>query len=151
AWNAALNGGPAVDFELAAIPIIELLSASPIRFDAAGNLFVGGSDAFDATTPEGNFFGLVRAADVLVARAGGGLINTADPTKVRKFDPSHEAEADSFYYVQPNVERSEVYAVDFASDTVFVFGVSAPVPALPPWGLASAAMLIGLLGWRLRR
>jgi hypothetical protein len=140
AWHAALAGGTPVHFETQGIPIVALLSASPIGFDSAGNLVVGGSNSF-GSPPDDNYFAIVHAPAVAAALAGGGLINTSDPSKVRKLDPDTSSSTSS-YAVGANTVRGELYAVPFGSTTVYDFGAPANAPALP--GAAIGALAIGL-------
>jgi hypothetical protein len=142
---AALAGGPPTDFENQGIPIIDLLSGSPLAFDSAGDLVVGGGSSF-STPVDDNYFALVSASAVAAALAGGGSINVADTTKVHKLDP--DPGADSFYYVNCNRARLELYAVNSGSATAFVYTTSAPVPATSPWSLVACATLLLYVGIR---
>jgi hypothetical protein len=140
-WRAAHTSGVPVNFETQGIPIINLLSGSPIVFDAGGDLVVGGGNTM-SQPPDENYFGIVRAAAVQQALAGGGTIPPGDPTKVMKLDP--DPQAGSFYAAVANRPLQEVVAVPSGSTTAYVFRSSpVTVPALPPWSLA---LLLGALG-----
>jgi hypothetical protein len=146
AWSAALAGGPPVNFQLQGIPIVELLSGSPLGFDAAGDLLVGGGNSF-ATVPDDNYFAIVRASAVAAALAGGGMVSTSDPTRVRKLDP--DPGAGSVYGVAANRARGEIYAVNFGSQTAYAFKAVPPVvPATPAWATAALAALLLAVGSR---
>jgi hypothetical protein len=146
AWTAAQAGGTALNFETQGIPIVDLLSGSPLAFDLAGDLLVGGGNSF-GSPPDGNYFAIVDAPAVQTALAGGGLVNGADSSKVRKLDP--DSGAGSFYSVAANATRREIYAVNVGSATVFVYSAAAAaVPAVPPLGLLACASLLLLAGRR---
>lgn len=148
-WLAALNTGTPVNFEAQGIPIADILSGSPLGFDAAGDLFVGGGDSF-AVTPDDNYFAIVRASAIFQALGGGGAVATNDPTRVRKLDP--DAPAGSFYTLAVNRARSEIYAVPGGSTTAFVYRAPpAAVPALSTWAAILLAIALALVGARSAR
>lgn len=66
-WQNALATNTPLDFEASGAPIVDLLSAYPIGFDASGNLFVGGSDIFG--TGDSGYAALVDAEAVANAVA----------------------------------------------------------------------------------
>lgn len=114
-WRAALHGGPPVDFEAQGTVIVTVLSASPLDFDASGNLFVGGADFGGGDI---NFAAFISSAAVRSALEGNGPVNTSDPAQVRKVDP--DPAPDSAYNIIVNRARNEVYLTSSGSH-VFVF------------------------------
>jgi hypothetical protein len=143
AWQAAPVNGP-VNFETQAIPIVDLLSASPIAFDSAGDLLVGGGDF---TRNDLDYAAVVRASAIASAMAGGGVIDASDPTKVRRLDP--DPAASSTYTVMFNSGRNETYLVSFGSSTVNVYSPAAiNAPAMPVWALSMLAVALVGIGWR---
>jgi hypothetical protein len=138
-WQAALAGGPPVNFETAGVPVITLFSGSPLTFDGSGNLFVGGTP----DTSQGAF-ALVRASRVASAVAGGGAINPSDASAVRRFDPS--SGASSTYSIAFNAVRAEVYARELGETSVAVLTAGPPmVAAVPALPLHYAGVLAALL------
>lgn len=106
-WQPALTGGPPAQFETQGIPIVDLLSAAPIGFDAAGDLIVGGGNFF-GSPPDDNYFAIVDASAVTAARGGAGMISGSNTAAVRKLDPAPGTNND--YYTGVNLVRSELYA-----------------------------------------
>jgi hypothetical protein len=103
-----------------------------------------------AQPPDANYFAIVRAAAVLQALAGAGPIATNDPTKVMKLDP--DPAAGSFYAVNVNRARTEVYAVPGGSTTAYVYRAApAAVPALSPGVAALLGLALALAGGRFAR
>ena len=139
-WQAARTGGPVVHFETGAIAIVDVLSASPLQFDGSGNLLVGGGDFASADM---NYAAVVRGAAVVSALSGGGPVNPADPTKVRRLDPD-TVSGSNFYSVTANRGLGEFYVQDGGSTTVSVYRRTSSVPALSPFGIGLLA--VGLLG-----
>ncbi|MFG0252251.1 MAG: hypothetical protein ACF8NJ_05190, partial [Phycisphaerales bacterium JB038] len=82
-WQAGLIGDP-TDFEAAGVFIVDLLSAGSLGFDAEGNFFVGGGDAFSG---DAGYFALIDDAALAAALAGLGAIDVHDPAQGRTFDP----------------------------------------------------------------
>src|SRR5262249_36512161 len=120
--------------------IVDLLSGSPLAFDAAGNLLVGGGDLFGSG--DGDYFAIVRSTAVASALAGGGQINAADTNKVLKPDPD-VASNSNFYAVAANRARTEIYAVDFGATTAYVYRpIAASVPDAPVWARSAIALLL---------
>lgn len=117
-WIGPLFGAPAVNFETSGTPIVDLLSASSLGFDARGNLLVGGGDFFGGTDLD--FAAVVNGSDVLQALLGGGPVNPADPNEVLKLDPDGSSSS-NLYTIQANHPRDELYVVDSSSPTVFVY------------------------------
>jgi len=131
AWQAALSGGAAVDFEAAGTLVVDVLSASALGFDAEGNLHVGGSDLFGGG--EGDFAALVRSSAVLAALGGGGPADVGDPQEVRQFDPD-SANDFNLYDVNYNDVTGELYFRE--GGTVYSFVVPEP-----------AALVLLAIGW----
>ncbi|MFQ5494850.1 MAG: hypothetical protein ACE5EX_05675, partial [Phycisphaerae bacterium] len=124
-WEAALAGGPPLDFESTGTLIVDILSASPLGFDAEGNLFVGGGDV----PPDADFVALVRGSAVAAALTGAGPVDPADPLLVRRLDPD-PAGAAAFYSALFNAATGELYVRDFADTTVYVYDTELDVPTL---------------------
>jgi hypothetical protein len=120
--QTSLSGGSATNFETQAEPIITLLSASPLQFDAEGNLFIAGGDSVGGAGA--GFAGIVRASAVTSALGAGGPINPNDTTAVRKFDPDTSS-ASNFYSVTTNKTRTEFYLQD-AGNAASVYLYAAP-------------------------
>lgn len=83
AFNHADWSGGSVDFEVGGTLIGEVLSAGSLDFDAEGNLFVGGGDFPD----DAGYLGVVGNASLAGVLAGGGPIDAADGSQVRRLDP----------------------------------------------------------------
>jgi hypothetical protein len=139
AWEPALTGGAAVDFENSGTLVGDLLSAGSLGFDVAGNLFVGGGDLFGSG--DGDYAALVSAAALQHALAGLGAVNPADPTQVRRLDPD-AAYPFNYYDVNYNAVSGELYLREGA--TVYAYAV--PEPA----SLVLMAVLLMAAGRRLR-
>jgi hypothetical protein len=144
-WTAAVTLGTPIDFETHGIPIIDLLSGSPLAFDLAGDLVVGGGNSF-GTPPDGNYFAVVNATAVATALGGGGFISTTDPTKVHRFDPDFTAL--SFYAVGANTTRNEIYAINGSSLVFTLTSNPNAVPAAPRTVLAAFVALLLVAGAR---
>jgi hypothetical protein len=137
-WRAVITSGAPLNFETQGIPIVDLLSASPLDFDSQGNLFVAGSPGSNPIN-----FALVHAPAIATALAGGGLIDTSVSTNVRYFDPDPSG---SFFTVNVNRVRQEVYGVDFGTTTAYTFKAASPVPAAPEWSLGLLAVALASVG-----
>jgi hypothetical protein len=103
-WQAGLQGDPA-DFEQEAIFIVDLLSAGSLGFDAEGNFFVGGGDAF---TGDYGHFALIDNQALADALAGLSAIDINDPAQVRTFDPEGTGSVGS-YTVAYNPVTGDLY------------------------------------------
>lgn len=103
-WTAALAGGAALDFEAGGTLVVDLLSASPLGFDAEGNLYVGGGDFGSGDLDHA---GIVRASAVAAALAGGEPADPDDPLQVRSFDPDAGFDG-NFYDVNFNATTCEL-------------------------------------------
>ncbi|RMH26082.1 MAG: hypothetical protein D6693_07740 [Planctomycetota bacterium] len=77
-WSAG------ADFETGGRPVLELLSAGPLAFDADGDLLVGGGDFAQGQT---GFVGVVRAGVLAGVIAGPLTVNPNNPAHVRRLDP----------------------------------------------------------------
>lgn len=134
-WTAVLGGAPALDFENSGTLIVDVLSASPLGFDAEGNLYIGGGDfskqgGFD-------FVALVRASAIDDALAGFGPADANDPAIVRRLDPE-PAEDFNFFSVNFNTGAGELYVRD---TRVHVYRDLMGVPTLGEWGLGVMSLL----------
>lgn len=107
-WSA----GPA-DFEVDGVLVADVLSAVGLRFDAEGNLFVGGGDFGTGDT---GYVGVIRGSALQSTLAGHGPVNTSDPASMKRLRPTSDPFA--FYGVVVNRARGEVMAtlVDFGSN-----------------------------------
>lgn len=82
AWSPTT---PTPDFEATGAFVIDALSGRGLAFDAAGNFFVGGGDAFGGG--ETGFLAVVRAGAVQNALAGFGPVDPLAASDVRRLDP----------------------------------------------------------------
>ncbi len=75
------------------------LSAASLGFDASGNLYVGGGDAFGGSGHYG-YAAIVSAAVVQRVLAGGALANPESPADYVKVqpDPCHNDDATNVWY-----------------------------------------------------
>jgi hypothetical protein len=99
ALDAALTGTPLAYGSTGKLLIEGALSAANLGFDASGNLFVGGGDAFGSSGNYG-YAGLVSAAAVQRVLAGGAIADAeaaADYLKVQP-DPCHNDDATNVWY-----------------------------------------------------
>lgn len=144
-WQAAAATSTPLNFETEGIAIVDLLSASPIGFDAMGNLFVGGGDAFGSSGDTG-YAALVDSTAVvgaLTAPASTPPITPASPSGVlRRFASASPADSPNWGY---NNATGELYLnYLFADGVVTVYAI--PEPAA--WqlacmvGIAFSAMLV---------
>ncbi|MFG0274586.1 MAG: hypothetical protein ACF8QF_05985 [Phycisphaerales bacterium] len=108
--SAAWDGAGAVDFESGGVLVGEMLSASGLAFDGAGNLFVGGGDFGDG---DFGYLGVVAAEAVADALAGLGAFSLVDASSVRMLDPVGSGGA--FYDLVYNAATGELVAIDGAS------------------------------------
>lgn len=96
-----------VGFEQGGVLVGDVLSGGSLRFDAAGNLFVGGGDfgEFDA-----GYLGVINAGAISDALAGLGPIDSGDPLDLRRLDPR----GDGFGYFSGayNEFTGELYVTD---------------------------------------
>ncbi len=145
-WTASLAGGAPVDFEIDGTLVVDVLSASPLGFDAEGNLFVGGGDA----PPDNDAIALVRASAVTAALAGMGSADPTDPAQVRLLDPIMDNPF-NFYSANYNPVTGELYVRDFGDPTVYVYSTVAAIPTASQWGLVSLALLMTTAGTLLVR
>lgn len=143
AWQPALYGGAAVDFETSGTLIVDILSAASLGFDPEGNLHVSGADY---SVSEVDFAALVHHDHVQAALSGGPAADITDTTQVRRFDPDAGNDF-NFYYVKANDVTRELYIRSFGETTVYVYeDPAAPVPASSDWGLATALLLALIAG-----
>jgi hypothetical protein len=141
AWQAALSGGPAVDFENDGTLVVDVLSASPLVLDGEGNLIVGGGDF--GGVDDSDFVAVVHHDAVGSALGGGGPADPGDPLEVRRLDPDLSTDF-NFYAAVYSPISGELYVSDSGAGSVFVYTPNAPVPAATTWGLAllSLAMCV---------
>jgi hypothetical protein len=147
-WETAYAGGPPLNFETQGTLIVDILSASPLDFDADGNLLVGGGDF--SNFAETDYVALVRASAIAAALTGQGPVNTGDPAKVRKLDPD-TANDFNFYFAVSNTALSRVYAKDFSEATVHIYLDTTSVPAASSWGVINLGLLVVISGSLLLR
>lgn len=140
-WESAYAGGAALTFETQGTLVADVLSASPLDFDAEGNLLVGGGDFSE--TSETDYVALVRAAAIASALAGQGAANTNDPSQVRKLDPD-AANDFNFFFTASNTALARVYAKDFSEPTVHVYLDTTTVPAASTWGVINLGLLVSI-------
>jgi hypothetical protein len=138
-WQAALTGGPVLDFETDGTLAVDILSASPLGFDNEGNLFVGGGDLFGSG--EGDFLALVRSSAVGAALSGAGPVDTADPTQVRRLNPDTANDA-NFYTADYNALTGELYVAEYGDATVYVYADAATIPTMSTWAGAVMVLLL---------
>jgi len=97
--DAALAGTGLAYTSTGKILIEGALSAASLGFDASGNLYVGGGDAFGSSGHYG-YAGLVSAAAIQQVLAGGAMANPASPADWAQIqpDPCHNDDATSVWY-----------------------------------------------------
>lgn len=134
--DAALTTLTPLDFTSQGILVADLLSGSPLEFDNAGNLLVGGGDFFGGVNDQ-DFVALVQASLVQQTLLGGPIITSADLVHVHRLDPDTTSSF-NFYSVVYNAATNEVLVKDFVGP-VHSF---APVPE----PLAASLAGMGLLG-----
>jgi hypothetical protein len=114
---AALAGaGSAVSFDIGTL-VADALSASPVRFDSAGNMLIGGGDFFAGSSDFG-FAAVVDSEAILAALEGGPL--APDSAELR-LSP---AGGFAYYGVEFNEFTGEVLV--FADGTAYRYAVPAP-------------------------
>lgn len=132
---AALAGASsAVSFDLGTL-VADALSASPVRFDAEGNMLIGGGDFFAGS----NDFGYAAVVDdeaILAALAGGSI--ASDSAELR-LSP---AGGFAYYGVEFNEFTGEVLV--FADGIAYRYAVPAP-------GCLPLLALGGVVAMRRRR
>ena len=72
------------DYESQGHPVVELLSANSLVFDAAGDLLIGGGDFSQGQT---GFVGVVRAGALAAAIVGPVALSPANRGHIRRLDP----------------------------------------------------------------
>ncbi len=124
------------DFEAEGILIGDVLSGNALRFDAEGNLLVGGGDFgnFDA-----GYLGVVNADALADALAGFGPIDSGDAAQLARLDP--RGDGFGFFSSAYNAMTGELYVTD--SDTWY-----ATIPAPTTLALLVTA---GVFAGRRRR
>lgn len=137
AWTAVLSGGTVIDFENDGVPVVDVLSASPLGFDSEGNLYIGGGDA----APDTDFVALVRWSAVAAAVAGGGPADPSDPAQVRQLDPI-PANDSNFFSANFNPVTAELYIRDFGDDSVHVYRDPKGIPAASAWGVMVMSLVL---------
>lgn len=130
-WQAALAGGPPLDFEASGIPVVDLLAAASLGFDTFGNLFVGGADFFGGSGDVG-YAALVSADAVAAALASAGSTPPITPASgsdvMRRFlSPPHTLEAFRAPLWGYNDATGELYLRYLQEPTVQVWVVPEPV------------------------
>lgn len=142
-WEAAYAANTPLSFETQGILVADVLSASPLDFDAEGNLLVGGGDF--SQSDETDFVAVVRSSAIAAALAGQGPINTSDPAKVRRLDPDAGNDF-NYYFAAANPALSRAYAKDASESTVHVYVDTTAVPAVSTWGVIDMALLVAITG-----
>ncbi len=138
AWRGAMNGGGPINYETAGDLVVDILSATSLGFDAEDNLHVAGGD-FNISKVD--FVALVRGPNVWNATHGGGSVDIADTTQVRRLDPDL-ANAFNFYGVVANKTTRELLLRSAGERTVYVYAdPTPPVPTVSAWGLMGTALL----------
>jgi len=141
AWQTALSGGAAIDFEAAGTLVVDILSAASLGFDPEGNLHVSGADH---DVSKFDFAALVHHDNIRSALGGGPPADILDGGQVRRFDPD-AGDDFNFYSIQANELTRELLIRSFGETTVYVYeDPAAPVPAASAWGLATM-LLLGLI------
>ena len=132
-WEAALAANAPLNFETSGTPVADLLSTSPVGFDALGNMFVGGGDAFGGSGDTG-YAALVDSAaiaDALASPSATPPTSMTSPSSVlRKFPSPFSSDTPSWGY---NNSTGELYLnYLYADGVVTVYAI--PEPAA--WALA---------------
>ena len=145
AWQAALASGTAIDFEASGRPVVDLLSAASIGFDASGNFFIAGGDAF-GTSGDVGYAGLVDAEAIRAALNGTSAqppIDMSSPSdQLRKF-ATPQPFIDNFQtpFWTYNSVTGELYLRYFGDQQVTSYSVPEPT-ATALLGLAGCGMLL---------
>jgi hypothetical protein len=142
-WETAYASGPAVNFETQGSLVVDVLSASPLDFDAEGNLLVGGGDFSESS--ETDYVAVVRASAIAAALAGQGPANTGNPAQVRKLDPD-SANDFNFFFAASIPALSRLYVKDSSETTVHVYLDTTGIPAVSTWGAVNLALLMSIVG-----
>ncbi len=140
AWTTAWSGGTALDFEADGTLVVDVLSASPLGFDAEGNLLVGGGDFFGSG--EGDFAAVVRASAVTDAINDLGPADPSDPDQLRRLDPDTTNDF-NFYSINYNPVTGELYLHD---GKVYAYRDLEGIPTLSQWGIAVTALVLVTAG-----
>lgn len=135
-WQAALSGDPALDFEVQGTLIIDILNATPLGFDHEGNLFTGGGSATDS-----DFLAIVRASAVVAALGGGGAVDPADSSSVRRLDPISD-DVGSWYDGAFNPISRTLYLRNYGDRRLYAYRDLTGVPAVSTWGLVVMTLLL---------
>ena len=127
---ALYENGP-VDFVNEGVLIGTVLSAVSLRFDAEGNLFVGGGDFFDSG--EFGYLGVIHADAIAAALGGAGPLDINNPAQLRRLTPL--ADPAAFYGAFSNPATGEVVvtSVDFSTN------IATWSASVGPWALAGDA------------
>lgn len=139
AWEAALGGGPPLDFETGGILVVDILSASPLGFDGRENLFIGGGDF--SSDADFDFVALVRSSAVADALSGMGAADPDDPNEVWRLDPD-KANGFNFFSANYNPILGRLYVHDGGGTTVHVYLDVSTIPTVSQWGLSAMTLLL---------
>ncbi len=146
-WRPILSGSSTVaapDFENDGTEIVEVLSASPLRFDASGNLWVGGGNFLSPP----NALAVVNSSAVDDALDGLGAADVTDPARVR-LDIDPDTTASDNLYTGIEVASDRVYVT---ADFTTVFTYIDTVASVPFAGGSTLLLLAsGLLFAGVRR
>ncbi|MDB5328173.1 MAG: hypothetical protein JWM57_3742 [Phycisphaerales bacterium] len=142
AWETAAGaGGSTINFETTGTAVADLLSASAIGFDASGNLFVGGGDAFGGSGDTG-YAAFVNAAAVQAALTAGSATPSINMNSSASILRKFTGNASPIWTY--NDATGELYLRNFGENTVSVYAVPEPTALC---GL----LLAGVAGFRRRR
>ncbi|TVQ59353.1 MAG: hypothetical protein EA379_10915 [Phycisphaerales bacterium] len=113
AFAPALYAATPADFVHEGVLIGTVLSAVSLRFDAEGNLFVGGGDFFDSG--EVGYLGVIRADAIDAALMGAGPLDIKNPAHLLRLTPV--ADPFAFYGAFPNHATGEIVVTYVSYDT----------------------------------
>jgi hypothetical protein len=147
-WQNAFDTNTPITFETSGTLIADLLTASPLGFDASGNMFVGGGDFFGQSNDLG-YAALVDASAVDAALAGSQMPPidaSSTPAVLRKFiSPPDTVSGELPPFWNFNAGTGELYlGYVFGDGTIYVYAVPEPAALL----LATLAGLMLAAGRR---
>jgi hypothetical protein len=123
-WRRAIETGQPLDFATTGTEVADLLSAGYLAFDNGGDFLVGGGALFGGGTD--NNYAAVVASDALCDVLNGArdpITHETPAPDLQQLDP--DPGVGSFYYVNYNEAREELYVQTFGSPTVYVFKIQA--------------------------
>ncbi len=135
-WMLAWTTETPINFEANGFDVATILSASPLAFDAMGNLFAGGGNfGVDADN-----VAVINASAINDVLSGGGPVDALDPSQVRRFDP--DTDASNFYSVTHNPLTDETYAWDSGTIHIIAPASANAVPATSAYAMAGMSLLM---------